>query len=58
MPAYIVTRKAGKALSIRSIVIGPDMYTALDIAKDADKKSAQPGEVFASYCITAKQVEV
>lgn len=53
MPAYHVSRKAG-ALLVRSIVIGPDIYTALDIAKAADKQSAQPGEVFASYCITLK----
>ncbi len=54
MPAYKVTRRDRDRVLSTSIVIGPDMYAALDIAKEADKKEARPGEVFTSYCIMAK----
>lgn len=56
MPAYRVARKDGEGILTSSTVIGPNMYAALDIAKEADKKAARPGEVFTSYLIMAKRV--
>ncbi len=56
MPAYTVSRKDGAGVRTASIVIGPDMYAALEMAKEADKKLARPGEVFTSYSIIAKRV--